>query len=108
MLHPPPVLPVSFAAVTIVPRVVEDRRILLHPRRAHAEVHAREMVVHRIEIDRHAVGVGILIAPGETSRDQRRLRIEQPHSHIQRFIVVQQPHLGALGCRLAFIRILLP
>ena len=65
------------------------------------------MVVHRIEKEGDAIGVGVAVTRGETTADSRGLPIEKPCADIQRAIVVEDSDLGLLGGRLTFVGILL-
>ena len=89
----------------VVPGVVEEDGVGLHVRGADAEHHAGQMVVHRIEIERDAIGVAIAVARRETTADLRRLAVEQARADIERAVVVEHPDFGALGRGLAFVRI---
>ena len=73
---------------------------------ADAEHHAGQMVVHRIEIERDAIG----IAHRRRASTRRRpicavLAVEETHADVERAVVVEHADFGALGRRLAFVRI---
>ena len=93
----------------IVPEVViGEHAVSLHTGGADRELHAGAVIVARIQVERDAVGVGPLIASGQSLRDRGRLRVEHPRAHVERVVVVEEADLGALRRRLAFIRIALP
>ena len=93
----------------IVPEVViGEHAVSLHTGSADRELHAGAVIVARIQVERDAVGVGPLIASGQSLRDRGRLRVEHPRAHVERVVVVEEADLGALRRRLAFIRIALP
>jgi hypothetical protein len=50
---------------------------------------------------------GIIVARHAPGNDFSRLRVVTPHTDVQRVVVVEHAKLGALGTRLAVIRILL-
>jgi hypothetical protein len=61
------------------------------------------VIVVGVEEQRKAVGLGVLVAPGQLPRNPGRLAIEQPGADIERLLVVGDPELGGFGDRLAFL-----
>ena len=95
-----------------VPRVVAvgvvgDDGVALRAGGADLECRARQPVVERIDIEREPVGVGILVPPRHARDDPGGLAVVQPHADVERGVVVENAHLGALGGRLAFVRLVL-
>jgi hypothetical protein len=63
------------------------------------------VIVVGIEEEREAVGLGVLVAPGQLPGNPGRLAIEQPGADIERLLVVGDAQLGGFGDRLAFLRL---
>jgi hypothetical protein len=63
------------------------------------------VVVHRIEIERDAIGIGIPVARRQTPADMGHITVEKTHADVERAVVIEHADFGALGCRLAFVRI---
>ena len=89
----------------VVPGVVEQDRIGLHVRRADAEHHPGQMVVHGVEIERDAIGIGIPVARCETTADLCGIAVEETHADVQRAVVVEHADFSAFGGRLTFVGI---
>ena len=81
--------------------------VLLNVGGAQAEDRAGEVVVHRVDEDCDPIGVGVVITCREPPGYELGMAVEQPHSDIQGFIVIEESNFGALGGRLAFLGIAL-
>jgi hypothetical protein len=53
--------------------------------------------VHRIEIDRQEVGVGVIVAAREPRRDQIGLAVAEAGRDIERLVIVEEAHFRAFA-----------
>ncbi len=91
----------------VVPRVVEQDRVALHAGGADLEVHAGLVVVGRVQVDPHQVGVGLGIAAPQAPHDLVRLAVLQDQQHVQGRVVVGHAHFGGLAGRPALLGVAL-
>ena len=96
-----------------VPRFVaaaaQAVRVEPRPGRIHLEEQPADVVVIGVEDDLDVVGARVGVAADEARAHAGRARIvEHPRAHVERRLVVREPHLGALGRGLALLGLILP
>ncbi len=89
----------------VVPGVIEEDRIRLHVRRTDPEHHSGQVIVHRIEIERDAIGIAVAVAGGQPAAEMDRVVIEHTHTDVQSAVVVEDADFCAFSGWPTFVRI---
>src|SRR5436190_9529727 len=72
--------------------------IALRARRIHLEERAAQVVVIPVDDELEVVGVEGAVAPHETRGHSLRAQaVVHPRTHVERVVIVQEAHFGALG-----------
>ena len=87
-------------------RRADAERVELHAGRVDVEEGAAEVVVVRVDHDLEVVRLHVAVATDEARDDVlRSVLLVHARADVQRFGVVDEAHVGALGARLPFLRV---